>query len=141
MISEIRSYLVSRITEENPDLKQWKDFFNIDAIPSTKIGDYYHISYALSGDIVTENQYTYSSVPVNLTLHKRQIGSDTVSAFDSLMDTAYNISLRAVSNTKRTDLIKRVVCTGITPEFLTGNDNTMRVTINFNFEILSKVIY
>ena len=141
MISEVRAFLVSRISEESTTLKEWKDFFNIDAIPSTKIGDYYHIAYSLSGDITTENQFAISSVPVNLTLHKRQIGADTVVAFDSLMDTAYNISLRAVSNTKRTDLIKRVVCTGITPEFLTGNDNTMRVTINFNFEILSKVIY
>jgi len=141
MISLVRAYLVSRVNEENSTFKEWKDFFNIDAIPSTKIGEYFHISYNLSGDIVTENQFAFSSVPVNLTLHKRQIGSDTISAFDSLMDTAYNISLRAVSVTKKTDFIKRVVCTGITPEFLEGNDNTLRVTINFNFEILSKVIY
>lgn len=141
MISAVRAYLVNRISEENSTLKEWKDFFNIDAIPSTKINDYYHIAYSLPSDIVTENQFSIASIQANVTLHKRQIGSETIEAFDSLMDTAYNISLRSVSNTKRTDFIKRVVCTGISPEFLNGNDNTIRVTINFNFEILSKVIY
>ena len=136
-LSQVRTYLKQRIAIVEPDLKEWRDAFNLENIPNTLLDTYYHIGYGLDSSSPQADKFIEDSFSVTVTIFKRG-GVNIVDAVDSLMDTAHCIRMECIKQweVSQTDNIKSVESVSIEPtEINASNDNIVQVQINFNVRL------
>lgn len=134
-LSQVRTYLKQQIALQDADLKEWRDSFNNENIPSTLLNKYYHIDFGALATSQGDN-WIEDSWSVTLVLHKRGF-SNPVEAFDELIDDANCIRLRVIDPLAvLTDNITSVETLSVLAEPIEeSNDNTIRVSIEFNFRL------
>ena len=138
-ISSVRSYLKSRITDENSSFYEHTDGFSTDNIPTGIKTRAYYIEYQQPSNISTEGDLIHDQVTATVRLFFK--GYRTVQqSIDSAMDTCHNIKRRASKISNYTSDIKRCTCSSVTVEPVEGNDNNIVVTMQFEFECFYNVI-
>ena len=138
-ISSVRSYLKSRITDENSSFYEHTDGFNVENVPTGIKTRAYYIEYQQPSNISTEGDLIQDQVTATVRLFFK--GYRTVQqSIDSAMDTCHNIKRRASKISNYTSDIKRCTCSSVTIEPVEGNDNNMIVTMSFDMEMYFNVI-
>ena len=134
-LSQARTFLKRQIAIIEPDLKEWKDSFNTDNIPQTKIDDYFHINFGELSSAQADN-WIQDNWTCTVTIWKRGF-SDVSSSFDSIIDTANCIRLKVIDpKAILTDNIHSIESNSITPEPIEdSNDNTIKVSLEFNIKL------
>lgn len=140
MISRVRSYINSIITDVDSDFREWKDAFNRDNIPSNIYNKAYHFIYSVPA-ITKEQALLDYSVSGELNIHYKtdRYPQDD---FDSAMNMAEEVGL-AISNLpalyqfeiSQDNPIYNAQVDSIDPTFPTSNDNRVIVTIQFTMNI------
>lgn len=139
MISEVRSFIRSRVLEEDSAFKEWKDGFNSENIPSSILNKSYHVLISNPSNIVTENCLVDDNISAEVKLYFKG-GKNIQDALDNAMETAYNIKLRSSNPSNYTDVIKYVSVDSVIPDPLPTNDNSILITLNYTLRIISVVI-
>lgn len=139
-ISVVRSYLKSRISDEDSGFYEHTDGFSTGNIPTNIKSKSYFIEYQQPSNISTEGNVVLDQVTATVRLYFKGYRS-VQQSIDSSMDTAHNIKLRASNISNYSSTIKRCVGTSVTIEpASTDNDNSMVVTLGFDLEIYYNVI-
>ena len=138
-ISSVRSYLKSRITDENSSFYEHTYRFSTDNIHTGIKTKSYYIEYQQPSNISTEGDLIQDQVTATVRLFFK--GYRTVQqSIDSAMDTCHNIKRRASKISNYTSDIKRCTCSSVIVEPVEGNDNNIVVTMQFEFECFYNVI-
>lgn len=132
--SDARSYFISRIAVTDPDLREWRDAFNIENVPATLLDTFYQITF--NGILSTPNQGGWVQDTINLTINIWKNGCDEpVDALDALLDKALCIRKDAIGSqaVEAFGFKGAVENVSVTPFPIDEtNDNIIRVEIEFN---------
>ena len=137
-LSQARSFIKQQISLVEPDLIEWRDSFENENIPQSKIDNYYHIEFGSLSSAPDGNSITDSWTMI-LTIWKRGFVSP-VEAFDEILDTANCIRLKIIDpRATLTDNIHSIESNSISPEPIDeSNDNTIKVSLEFNIKLIFK---
>ena len=138
-ISVVRSYLKSRITDENSSFYEHVDGFNANNVPTNIKTRSYFIEYQNPSNLSTEGDLIHDQVTATVRLFFKGYRS-VKDSIDSSMDTCHNIKRRAIKISNYSSTIKRVTCNSVTIEPVESNDNNMIVTMEFDIEMYFDVI-
>ena len=138
-ISVVRSYLKSRITDENSSFYEHVDGFNANNVPTNIKTRSYFIEYQNPSNLSTEGDLIHDQVTATVRLFFKGYRS-VKDSIDSSMDTCHNIKRRASKISNYSSTIKRVTCNSVTIEPVESNDNNMIVTMEFDIEMYFDVI-
>lgn len=140
-LSAVRKYLVDRITEEDSSFKELDHPFVDDHVGRSQILRSYHISYSLGSNQSEDGCLLIENGSGQAVLHFTGKVTNGQSILDNALDTAHNIKMR-IANPKKWNVsgIKRVQVTGLDSERLGNNNNIVRVSLDFEFTLASKVI-
>ena len=138
-ISDVRTYLKNRITDENSCFYEHTDGFNAENVPTNIKTRSFFIEYQNPSNLSTEGALIHDQVTATVRLFFK--GYRTVQqSIDSAMDTCHNIKLRASKISNYTATIKRCTCNSVTIEPVESNDNNMIVTMEFDIEMFFNTI-
>ena len=138
-ISDVRTYLKNRITDENSSFYEHTDGFNAENVPTNIKTRSFFIEYQNPSNLSTEGDLIHDQVTATVRLFFK--GYRTVQqSIDSAMDTCHNIKLRASKISNYTATIKRCTCNSVTIEPGESNDNNMIVTMEFDIEMFFNTI-
>ena len=138
-ISDVRTYLKNRITDENSSFYEHTDGFNAENVPTNIKTRSFFIEYQQPSNLSTEGDLIHDQVTATVRLFFK--GYRTVQqSIDSAMDTCHNIKLRASKISNYTATIKRCTCNSVTIEPVESNDNNMIVTMEFDIEMFFNTI-
>jgi len=139
MISDVRAYFKSRVTEELSKAIEHEDAFNLENIALRNGQAKYHIAIGSIGNIETHGDRVTDSIEVELSLVKKGYLKTQDNFFD-FIDSLQNIKLRASNQRNYNSGIKLVVCNSITVDGLDTNDNIFQATLSFSVRMDSAVI-
>ena len=139
MISDVRAYFKSRVTEELSKAIEHEDAFNLENIALRNGQEKYHIAIGSIGNIETHGDRVTDSIEVELSLVKKGYLKTQDNFFD-FIDSLQNIKLRASNQRNYNSGIKLVVCNSITVDGLDTNDNIFQATLSFSVRMDSAVI-
>lgn len=132
MIDEIRSYFTARIKEVDPDFKFDGELFGTETASSTQLNRSYSLIIGASAGerLDTSYQRTFSTT-VNIFSRS---GTNAVADHDKVYCKALDLAANCEDqlNINQTGFIKSVLETGITPEPIAGDDNSVKFEIQFN---------
>ena len=138
-ISDVRTYLKNRITDENSSFYEHDDGFNADNVPTGIKTRSFFIEYQQPSNLSTEGDLIHDQVTATVRLFFKGYRS-VKDSIDSSMDTCHNIKRRASKISNYSSTIKRVTCNSVTIEPVESNDNNMIVTMEFDIEMYFDVI-
>lgn len=139
MISDVRTYFKSRVTEELSKAIEHEDAFNLENIALRNGQVKYHIAIGSIGNIETHGDRVTDSIEIELSLVKKGYLKTQDNFFD-FIDNLQNIKLRASNQRNYNSGIKLVVCNSITVDGLDTNDNIFQATLSFSVRMDSAVI-
>lgn len=139
MISDVRAYFKSRVTEELSKAKEHEDAFNLENIALRNGQEKYHIAINSISNIETHGDRVTDSIEVELSLVKKGYLKTQDNFFD-FIDSLQNIKLRASNQRNYNSGIKLVVCNSITVDGLDTNDNIFQATLSFSVRMDSAVL-
>jgi len=138
-ISDVRTYLKSRITDENSSFYEHLDGFNANNIPTNIKTRSFFIEYQQPSNLSTEGDVINDQVTATVKLFFKGYRS-VRDSIDSAMDECHNIKLRASNMSNYSAVIKRCTCDSVTIEPVESNDNNFVVTMSFDIEMFFDVI-
>ena len=138
-ISDVRTYLKNRITDENSSFYEHTDGFNAENVPTNIKTRSFFIEYQQPSNLSTEGDVVHDQVAATVKLFFKGYRS-VKESLDNAMDTCHNIKLRASKISNYTASIKRCTCNSVTIEPVDSNDNNMIVTMEFDIEMFFNVI-
>lgn len=131
-LSDVKTYFRAQIASANPLLREWKDGFNINNIPSTIYDKAYHLSYGqISGD---ELGAEHQGISVNFVVRLFFKGfRDVSSGIDVAVDVAESVIKQVQDPADRLGLeVKNVKFLDMSiEESFVSNDNLILVTQNY----------
>lgn len=135
-LSQARTYIKNQIALHDSSLKEWKDTFNRDNVPSSMVDNHYHISFGSLTSAQREN-YVEDNWTTVVTIWKRGF-TNPVNAFDAIMDTANCIRMSIIQPEADTlENILSVESVSIEPEPIDDtNDNIIMVSLEFNMRLI-----
>lgn len=135
-LSQARAFIRQQIALVDPKLIEWRDSFNDENIPQTKIDQYYHIEFGDLASVKDENSIMDSWI-VTVHIWKRGF-NNPIDAFDSIIDTGNCIRLKIIdSRATLTDNIHSVESNSIFSEPIDdSNDNTIKISLEFNIKLI-----
>lgn len=139
-LSPIRTYIKTRIEEQDSDFFENDAPFNEDLFPRSKAVRAYHIAYELGGNQDENGRLLIETGTGTVSLFFKGSPQSGQTLYDSAMDTSHDIKLRIANPKNWADTIKRVQVTSITPERLGNNDNIVRITMQFEFTLANCVL-
>ena len=132
--SDVRDYFIAAIAVADSDLREWRDAFNTENVPSTLLDTYYQLTF--NGVFATPNQGGWVEDTINLTVNIWKNGCDEpVDALDLLLDKALCIRKESINpQFVETFGFKGVVeNVSVTPFPIDEtNDNIIKVELEFN---------
>lgn len=134
MLSQVRDYFRSRVSESNPNLKEWTDALNTENVPESLVDKSYHINISNFSGVDKNDSIISYSVPCVVTVWRKGF-KDTIGAHDFLLNEANCLILNASQFLKinASENIRSVNPQSILVEGIDGsNDNIMKATITFN---------
>jgi hypothetical protein len=135
----VKSYIRTAIAPSG--FNEWRDAFNIENIPSTRLHKAFHISIQnVRGDSL--NQYDYQSTVFIELKHIVKGQANTDLSIDLALDLTEDILVSLLDPTARLNqtTIKNVFCEGFSLDPLdTSNDNSIIVTMNLSFLVILNV--
>ena len=140
--SGIRSYFRSKLTTVDSDLHEWTDGFNIENIPETIIDKAWHLTFESTAPQSINQNCFYIEYPVILNVFLLS-GIDVASGIDSANVLGQSIYQEILKHTSRLNITgtSAAKIINIIPgpmsinQFSPDNDNTIRLQINFTFQI------
>ena len=138
-ISVVRSYLKSRITDENSSFYEHTDGFNAENVPTGIKTRAFFIEYQNPSNLSTEGDLIHDQVTATVKLFFKGYRS-VKDSIDTAMNTGHNIKRRASKISNYSSTIKRCTCNSVTIEPVDSNDNNMIVTLEFDIEMFFNVI-
>jgi len=131
--SDARQYIIDSIKRTFPDMREWRDSFNIDNLPSTLLDTHYQITF--NNISLLSSNGRINDDAINLTLNIFRNGChEPVDALDDLLDRALCIRQDAVipMNVDASGLNGTVQVETVTPFPIDEtNDNVIRVELEF----------
>ena len=85
--SDVRNYIISRINVVDPDLREWRESFNIDNVPSTLLDTHFQITFNNIAQDANQGNYVVDTINVTLNIWKNGC-NEPVDALDCLLDKA-----------------------------------------------------
>ena len=138
--SDLRAYFKSVIRDEISNCYEHKDAINIENVAMKTKGTSFHIIYQNTSNLDTNGDLITDNFNVTVTLFFNGY-RDVTTVFDSSMDTAHNIKLRACNIANYTNGIKRVVGNNIDiAELDESNDNILKCVLSFDVRMDFDVI-
>ena len=138
-ISDVRTYLKSRITDENSSFYEHLDGFNANNIPTNIKTRSFFIEFQNPSNLSTEGDLIHDQITATVKLFFKGYRS-VRDSIDSSMNTCHNIKRRASNMSNYSSSIKRCTCDSVTIEPVESNDNNMIVTMSFDIEMYFDVI-
>jgi len=141
--SQIRTYFNGEIATALPDMKEWRDAFNIENVPRTLLDTYYHLSINAGTSTSAQDATVQDQMSVLLTVWRKGT-SDMSLTQDELWDIAYCIR-QAVINPRNVHIfdgdILAVENTQMRSEPIDlSNDNVVQIQLEFNVRMYFSVI-
>lgn len=138
----LRGYFRDAVQTVHPNWSEWRDAYNYENIPAASIDSKFHLEIGPLASEGRNDQSFGDFAEVTLRIHKKT-GKDNVDAFDSLLDTAYNIRKECASLNRLASSanIINVVMDNMVTEFIESNDNTLRFTLSFSVAMKFRDIY
>ena len=142
-ITQVRSYLNSRINSIYPDLKEWKDSLEeIGNIPKTLLDRSYHIALGVSSSTAQIDRHIEDDFTVVISIFKRAYNSPTETS-NELLQKANCIRLDLIKplnvesyKSANDGNIEDVQSVSLTPgEIAASNDNIIKVEIELNVRL------
>ena len=135
---DLRSYFEARMKTVDPDLRQWKDAFNIENIPSTILDKSWHVNFGPFSYIGTAHTCLSFTCPVTLQVFLKGY-REPKEAVDSAMKFADAIVKESCKPTNRLNQpnIKNVLPNLISiRELAQANDNCAVLELIFECEVM-----
>lgn len=135
--SETRTFIRGRVASVYPDLKEWKDSFNKENIPSTSINTMYHISYESISSINQNGGYIEDDFNVIVTIFKKAY-NETTDEMDAILDKALCIRQALINHREAntTNFIKGVNANTVDINPIQAdNDNTIQIELEFTIRM------
>lgn len=135
MISEIRTYFVSKIQAVNPDFTQIDDPIGDDDVSRVDLDNGFKILISTNNPFYTGNSYG-EEFSVSIELFKKA-GIEVVDSFDSLYETGINVKNEIINplQVKNQLPFNDALIQSINIESLPTNDKTFKLTLNFNVRV------
>lgn len=140
--SSIRPYFRTVLASVDSNLKEWTDGFNFENIPENIIDKSWHLTFNPTSPISTNQNCFKIDYPVSLNVFLspgREV-ADGIDSANSLGQSIYTeclkhsnrLGITATSSAKVVNIVPGVM--SINP-YSADNDNTIRIQIDFLFEI------
>lgn len=132
--SDVRDYLIARIQAVDPDLREWRESFNIENVPSTLLDTHFQITFNNIAQEPNTGSYVVDNINVTVNIWKNGC-NEPVIALDELLDKALCIRQEVINpdNVESFGWNGFVNAVSVIPFPIDEtNDNIMRVAMEFN---------
>lgn len=138
MISEIRTYCKSVVSEVDSDLKQHDEYFDVGNIPDNKLEERYTLLFGAFTNSPQDSSYS-GDLAVTLELWKNGT-TDTIEKLDTAYDFAIELmsELQCQKRIVNDVFIDRVIGNSVTPNRGESNDNLCKFTLELTVRVSFK---
>lgn len=132
-ISQIRSFLTTRLNETQTGWRPYKKPFNDDQVGENQFEKSFHIEYLPSTLSVINQTTTQDDIAVRVDLYFKAKREST-DEIDKAVDLAnkYRMNCSHPRHLRSVEFIKRVVATDMTPTPMNTNDERFKISLTFS---------